>query len=245
MACESHFYSGRGARRLLIAAVCTALGAGVTGCASSSHGAASGTPGSSASTGGRAVAGLTSTPTAGPQDDGSQSTAPQKLPKGASTAIPSDPLASTSVTPVMRDGRKARPSIPASGGPKSFTQPITYADGLRLTITKMTQGNVTGQGPGVIAGRAVTDFYVTLTNGTKKALSFDAVVVTVTYGSPARVAHLVYDANSADFAGTVQPGKSRNAVYGFSVPAADRANVTMTVDLDGVHQVATFRGKVT
>ncbi|MBO1767965.1 hypothetical protein [Allobranchiibius sp. GilTou38] len=245
MASETLSHSGRGRRGSLIAVACVALGVAVTGCASSAHDGAADRPGSTASGVPNAVAGLTSTPTAGPQDDTSQVSTQQKLPKGASTAIPSDPLASSAVVPVERGGRKVRPSISAIGGARPFTQPVEYADGLRLRITRMTQSKVTGQGPGVFPGRPVTDFYVTLTNGTKKPLSFDAVVVTVSYGSPARLAHLVYDQNSVDFASTVQPGKSGNAVYGFSVPAADLSQVTMTVDLDGLHQLATFRGKVT
>ncbi|MBO1756822.1 hypothetical protein [Allobranchiibius sp. CTAmp26] len=245
MAFTTHLHSVRGGKGLLIAGACVALGAAVTGCGSSPHAAVAGTPGATASAVPNSAAGLTSTPTLGPGADGSQTSTQQKLPKGASTAIPSDPLASTSVRAVKRAGRAAAPNIPARGGAKPFTEPITYADGLRLTIARMTQGQVTGQGPGVFSGRTVTDFHVTLTNGTKKALSFDAVIVTVSYGSPARVAHLVYDKNSVDFASTVQPGRSANAVYGFSVPTADLGNVTMTVDLDGIHELAMFRGKVT
>lgn len=237
--------SARG-RGWLIAAACGALAVGATGCGSSTHDGAATTPGSSASAAPNAVAGLTSTPTSGPGDDGTQSSSTQqKLPKGASTATPSDPLASPSVTAVRRGAGPARPTIAVTGGAKPFTQPIKYADGLRLTITRMTQGTVTGQGPGVVAGRSVTDFHVTLTNGTKKPLLFDAVVVTVRYGSPARLAHLVYDKNSVDFASTVRPGRSGTAVYGFSVPTTALRNVTMTVDLDGLHQLATFKGNVT
>ena len=235
--------AGRG---WLIAVACVALGAAVTGCGSSSHGVAATTAGPAALTASKAAAGRTSTPTAGPADDNTQSSsAKQKLPKGASTAIPSDPLASTSVTPVKRGAGAARATIAATGGARPFTQPIRYSDGLRLTITSTTQGKITGQGPGVFSGRSVTDFHVTLTNGTKKPLLFDAVVVTVSYGSPARLAHLVYDKNSVDFASTVQPGRSGNAVYGFSVPTTALGDVTMTVDLDGLHQLATFKGKVT
>lgn len=231
--------SGRG---LLVAAACMALGAGATGCGNSPNGVAARTPGSVASA---VTKGATSTLTPGPNDGTPSASEHQKLPKGASTAIPMDPLASKSLAPVERSGKAAHPSVRTVGGVKPFTQSVKYADGLQLTITKMTQGKVTGQGPGVFPGRAVTDFYVTLTNGTKKTLSLDVVVVTVTYGTPARLAHFVYDGNSVDFAGTIKPGKSGKAVYGFSVPAADLSNVTMTADLDGIHQLAVFKGKVT
>jgi len=83
-----------------------------------------------------------------------------------------------------------------------------------------------------------------LFNGTKDRLTLGVVVVTVTYGSPARVAHAVYDQNSVDFNGTVQPGKKTTATYGFSIPKGSRHNVTMTVDIDGAHHLAVFSGSV-
>jgi hypothetical protein len=173
----------------------------------------------------------------------SASSSKSPLPKGVSTAIPKDPLAPASVKPVIRGSKTPRLSVRVKGGAEPFNRPITYTDGLNLRITKMTQGKVTGQGPGVFPGRAVTDFYVTLTNHTQRTLDLGVVVLTVTYGSPARLAHLVYNQNSIDFAGPVKPGKSGRAVYGFSIPAKDLGHVTMTVDLDGIHQLAVFTGR--
>lgn len=224
-------------RGLTIAALCLAMGTGVTGCANSSHDVAARAPGATAAARGG--------PSGGPTG---QAIPPAsklpKLPQGVSTARPKDPLAPATIDQVMRNGKKVHPSVRVKGGVQPFTNPIIYTDGLRLTITKMTRGTVTGAGPGVFPGRPVTDFHVTLANDTQKALPLGVVVVTVTYGSPARFAHLVYDKNSADFTGPIPAGQSGKAVYGFSIPSADLDNVRMTVDLDGVHQFAVFKGKV-
>lgn len=222
----------------VLTALCLALGIGITGCANSSDNVAARTPGTAAAT----VAGK-------PIDPSGAGIPPKsklpKLPKGVSTAKPNDPLAMAAIGPVKRNGKKVQPGVRTKRDVQPFTTPVTYTDGLGLRIAKMTQGKVSGQGPGVFPGRTVTDFYLTLANHTKKALPLDVVVVTVTYGSPARLAHLVYNPNSVDFTGPLAAGQSAKAVYGFSIPTADLGNVTMTVDLDGVHQLAVFKGKVT
>lgn len=231
---------GRSRQAMLAASVCTALVIGMTGC-SSTHSEAAG-----AAAGGAlpAAAGGTASRPVGPAVPAvpPASKLPQ-LPKGVSTARPRDPLAPRTVEPVGRGSAASHPTVKVKGGPQSFSEPVVYTDGVTLRITRMTHGKVAGEGPGVFPGRPVTDFYVTLTNHSSKTLTLDSVVVTVTYGSPARLAHLVYDQNAVDFAGAVKAGASARAVYGFAVPASDLGDVTMAVDLDGVHQLATFTGR--
>lgn len=230
-------YSAGGLK--LIALMTAAIGMALAGCGSSQSEAAS-TPGGkvapAAAT--KAATGSTMAPQA------TTKPSKQKLPKGAATVNAKAPLAPKKITQIKRNGKAPRPTAKVEGGAKKFSQAAVYTDGLKVTITKMTQGKMTGQGPGVYPGRPVTDFYITLTNGTKKPLQLGVVVLTVTYGSPARLAHAVYTPKAKDFAGVVKPGKSIKAIYGFSVPKADRDDVTLTVDLDGQHHLATFAGKV-
>lgn len=166
------------------------------------------------------------------------------LPKGVSTAKPKDPLATAAVQQVSRDGKKPHPTIRTTTNKQSFTKPITYTDGLQIKVTKVTQGKMSGHGPGVYPGRPVTTFKMTLINASDQSLDLGVVVVTVTYGSPSRVAHHIYDDQSIDFNGVVRPGASTKAVYGFSIPAGSRKNVTMTLDIDGRHHLAVFHGAV-
>lgn len=169
---------------------------------------------------------------------------PSSLPSGVSTAKPKDPLATGAVQQVSRHGKTPHPTIDTTTSEQTFTKPVTYTDGLRIKVTKVTQGVMTGHGPGVYPGRPTTTFTLALTNGTSAPLTIGVVVVTVTYGSPARVAHHVYDDRSVDFGGVVKPGASTEGVYGFSIPAAGRGDVTMTVDIDGRHHLAIFHGSV-
>lgn len=230
----------------IAAALAAAVAVGIAGCGSAGTDAAL-APGqrqtmAATSAPSQAGASKTSRP-GGPADAGIPSHLP-KLPKGVSTARAKDPLAPKTIKQVIRNGHKPHPTIKVKGGAKAFDKPVAYTDGLVLKVTRITQGKITGHGPGVFPGKPVTDFYVTLTNGTTKQMKLGVVVVTVVYGNPGRLARAVYGPSSRDFAGTVKVGDSANAVYGFSIPTGALSDVAMTVDIDGTHQMATFVGGV-
>ena len=133
---------------------------------------------------------------------------------------PTDPLIGKYV-PVWRNGKAAAPTI--SAPPALFTEKLRYVDGTTLQVTSIKQGKVSGQGPGVFPGQPITTFGLRLTNGAKKAVGLNQVVVTATYGSPQRVAMPVYSTSAHDFAGNAIPGASANATYAFSIPTTDLA----------------------
>jgi hypothetical protein len=143
-------------------------------------------------------------------------------------------------TPVRRNGKVAAPTI--SAPPAPFTRSVRYVDGTTLQVTSIKQGKVSGKGPGVFPGQPTTTFGLRLTNGSKKAINLNQVVVTATYGNPRRVSSPVYDGSSHDFGGIAAPGASVNATYAFSIPTAYLGGVVMYVDFDGVHVSATFAG---
>jgi hypothetical protein len=151
----------------------------------------------------------------------------------------SDPLAPTEIPPVIRGDETPQPSI--SADPQPFDEPIEYPDGVSLEVTEIEQGEVTDQGPGVVGG-PTTAFEVVFTNGSKKPVDLNQVVVTAVYGDPGRLAHPVYDPQSRDFAGRVAPGEKAKARYVFSIPPAQLGNVTVHVDFDGLHAAGRFTG---
>lgn len=157
----------------------------------------------------------------------------------AATKKPADSVVGKYV-PVKRNGKAAAPSISAPHAP--FTKAVRYVDGTTLQVTSIKQGKVAGKGPGVFPGQPTTTFALRLTNGAKKQLSLNQVVVTATYGSPKRVASPVYDASAHDFTGRAVPGASAKATYTFSIPTADLGSVVMFVDFDSVHVSGTFTG---
>lgn len=155
------------------------------------------------------------------------------------TARPADPVLKT-YKPVLRDGRAPRPSV--SAGPQPFGRAIRYPDGLRLAVTSISQGKVTGQGPGVFLGEPKTEIGLRMSNRSGRSVNLDQVVVTLVYGSERRTSRPVYDDRARDFNGVLRPGRSATATYLFSVPRPQLDDVTMFVDFDGHHTVGRFRG---
>jgi hypothetical protein len=126
--------------------------------------------------------------------------------------------------------------------PTTFGKPVVYPDGMVVRITRITQSVVTASGPGELTGQPVTRFTVSVTNGTSGPLVLDQVVVSAFYGSPSLRAQPVYGAGIADFGTTVAKGKAASTVYAFTIPVKKLGSVTVTVDVDGVHGLATFTG---
>ena len=166
---------------------------------------------------------------------------PDQPSSGAGVKVSPSPPAPAIIRPVVRNGVRPHPSI--SAAPAPFGHPVVYPDGVRLKVTGIHQGHVTGQGPGVVAG-PMTTFDLAFTNGSTKPVSLDHVVPTASFGSPARIASPVYDDRTQDFGATVAPGHKATATYAFSIPVDQLSDVTIHLDFDGRHYAATFHGSV-
>lgn len=208
-------------RRVLVAAMLAAAALATAACGGDGRSTAAGSP-------------TTPVATASPSD------ADRSTPSASRTRA-LDPVA-TAVTPVTRPGVRAATATVARQPLKGTAR---YTDGLSIAITKVTNGKITGQGPGIFTGDPLTTLSVTLKNGTPKDISLDAVVATLTYGTPLRRAQPVYGPTSSDFNGTVKQGATASATYAFSVPTAQLSSVTLTLDVDGLHGLATFSGSAT
>jgi hypothetical protein len=171
-----------------------------------------------------------SKPSAGPSDDVTKKATPSK---------PPDPTVKAPKR-VLRGGKQPRSTVTAP--PARFDGTVRYGDGVNLVVTDVQQAKVTGQGPGEFPGEPKTQISMRMTNGGDDPVRLEQVVVTAIYGSPRRQARPVYDDRSRDFTGVLKPGSSTTAVYSFSIPKAELGRVTMLVDFDGRHTVATFQG---
>ena len=147
-----------------------------------------------------------------------------------------------STGPVVRDGHTADPVVPAAAA--SFTQNVSYSDGIKVAITGVKQETATGTGAGMRPGEAVTKFAIRLSNGSQSPVRLDQVVVTVTFDNGSMQAEPLYANGSEDFSGQVSPGGSATATYAFTIPQSALGSVVMTVDFDGTHSAATFQGPV-
>lgn len=219
--------NGPRAAALLLAAV--VLG-GSAGCASGSDGGA-------AVAAKPSVSGSSAAPSTAP------STAPSQSPSPSPTGGGPAPTPGPAVIPkITRPGQPSTPTI--SAPPSAFKAPVTYSDGVKVTVDKVTPGVETGHGAGVFAGRQFAVFTVTMHNGTTRPMDLQQTVLTTTYGPRNLVAERVYaaDAGAVDFGGSLAPGASATARYAFAVPTDQLGDVRLVADFDGVHTSAEFTG---
>lgn len=223
--------------RLLVLLACAAMVS--TACTSGTPKAGTGSGSGTTSPSVSPTSGATPTPKATAKATatrGSSSTTPGSTPPNIDTPA--------STAPVVRDGKTPSPAVSAPAAPFVKGTKAAYADGISVQIRQITQGVTTGSGPGVLAGRPKTTFVIVFTNNSRKPVDMNRVVVTVIYGPNHLQAAPVYDDSVNDFSGTVAPGRSTNATYSFTIPAASLNQVVMRVDFDGLHAAATFTGKV-
>jgi len=158
----------------------------------------------------------------------------------APTTAPPKPTRDQPVPKVNR-GSTATPTITAK--PADTTATVTYPDGVALKVTRVRFGTETDKGPGAFPGRQYAVLTLSITNGSKRALSLDTVVVTVLDKNGKDVSPVyVQKAKVQDFSGTLKLGATATAKYAFAVPKSSRSKVTVVVDFDGVHTSAVFRG---
>jgi hypothetical protein len=182
-------------------------------------------------------------PAANPTGSPTGPAADQPTPEAGKVARPPDPKAPSTYRPVTRNGKKPNPTIKAARGGLSEGAVAKYSDGVWLRIDRVRHGTEQGQGPGAFPGRANTAVTLSLHNKSSRTIDLTQVVVTATYGSPARLASAVYEDSAArDFGTRVRPGGSASATYVFAIPADESGKVGITVDFDGVHVAASFAG---
>jgi hypothetical protein len=225
----------RGGQGLQLASAVLGLALLASGCASPGSAAAGAVSGAAASNAAQSV------PSEAAVSGAAASNAAQSVPSEA--AKPLDPIAPSTYLPVARNGSKAKPLVKGIKGGFSKAAPVKYSDGVSLSILRITARVEKGKGPGVFPGRPYTAISLSLANGSSKVIDLNQVVVTTTYGSPARLAAPVYeDSEAKDFAGTVKPGASATATYMFAIPTNQKASVTTMVDFDNQHFAARFTG---
>lgn len=185
--------------------------------------------------------------TASPVGPSAASTSPSSTagsPSTSPSAGSQSPVPATSGTPgalVSRSsGKPADQRVDSK--PTTIGKTAVYPDGMTVRITRIAQSTVTASGPGEVTGQPMTKFTITITNGTKSTLVLDQVVVSAFYGSPSLRAQPLYGPGIGDFGTKVAPGKAASTVYAFTIPVKQLASVTLTVDVDGAHGLATFTG---
>ena len=184
-------------------------------------------------------------PVASSSSPTTMSSADDQTPTVKATPQAIDAVAPTTYRPVQRGGKQAKPSVAAAAGSLAPASHVTYPDGVTLTVTGIKQSVETGAGPGMFPGRPNTAITFKIDNKSSKPIDLNQVVVTTTYGKPARIAAPVYNDKSAlDFFGLLRPDATVTATYLFAVPVGQLSKVTTVLDFDGVHAAARFTGSL-
>ncbi|WP_324276056.1 hypothetical protein [Blastococcus brunescens] len=182
--------------------------------------------------------------TAAPESSAAPSSDPGTVePEATPTGSPA-PITQASAAEVV-----AREGVPESARTVAATQvnfavPSEWSDGASVRVVDAVQQVTEGRGPGELAGQPQTVFTLELTNGTGASLDLNGVVVQATYGSSATQAAPLYDDETTDFGGSLEPGATATAVYSFAVPEDQLGDVTLSVDVDGFRFPAVFTGAV-
>jgi len=174
----------------------------------------------------------------------SDSPLPSSAAPSASAATTYKPGPTTSAQPVPKVNRSDSTAAPtATAKPANTDGTVKYGDGVTLRIRSVHFAKETDKGPGAFPGRQYAVLELSITNGSKKPMTLDTVVVTVLdkKGNPVSPVY-AEKAKVQDFAGTLKLGATAAARYAFAVPTSSRSKVTVVVDFDGVHTSAVFRG---
>lgn len=166
---------------------------------------------------------------------------------GDSAATPGGPSARDDQAlvqvPVQRPG-----ALPAaqrlSASPVPFDGRAVYSDGVALQVRAVTSGTSTATGAGAQPGQDVTSLTLALSNGSATSIDLTGVVVSASYGPSDTPADPVYGEGQEDFAGTAEPGGVLSARYSFAIPSDQLDDVTVTMDFDGRHAPAVWRGEL-
>lgn len=185
------------------------------------------------------TAGTPSPTSADPTDVDNPGAPPRSAPAARGPGRPADPTP----TRVIRPGGAGAPETSiAADAAGDLPGTVSFKDGLAVEIGKSMPAVQGGLGPGALPGDPYVLIPVTVTNGSKEDVPLDRVVAQARYGDPAFAAAPVYTEQTQDLSGRLAPGKRAKAMYAFALPADQRGNVTISLDIDDAHALALFHG---
>lgn len=161
--------------------------------------------------------------------------APSSVARPVSTSSPS----TRSTPPPTNPPVVAATPQPTHTAPLAVPAVIVHALTARVTRIEAVQG--VANGPGEIAGPALR-FTIRITNSTGHAVDLSNTVVNAGSGPHAVPANQLESPGGAPFPRSVAAGHSAVGVFVFTVPKAQRADVTVTVDTSVHNPVIAFHG---
>jgi hypothetical protein len=123
---------------------------------------------------------------------------------------------------------------------RPFTRPAQLGGGVSAVIDQVRSVQTITHVPGEVGGPSIA-VTVTLTNHSSHAISVGDVVVEAVDGA-GTPAVPVTAAPTKAFRGSIAPGKSRQAIYAFSMAKDRRNSISVTVSYAAGTPVARFVG---
>ncbi len=161
---------------------------------------------------------------------------------GPSTGVPGVPSASpgTDFTPGTGSTVPSKPvrTLP----PVGLEQTAAFGTGVTVELTDITAVRGRARTAGEIAGPALA-IDLRATNGSKKRVALDGVVVFVTYGK-ARTPAVALSTGTSPLQGVLAPGASAQGTYVVTVPKDQRDRVRVEVSYSGKAPTVAFAGAV-
>lgn len=174
-------------------------------------------------------------------------------PAEPSASAPGGPPPTSTPAPVARGVPVQVPVERPEGLPEAerlraptvpFERQAVYDDGVTLAVRDVAHATTRSTGAGAQPGQPVTSLTVELRNGSPVPVDLTGVVVSAVSGAQQAPASPVYGEGQQDFAGIAAPGSALAATYSFTIPPSELDDVTVTVDFDGRHAPAVWRGSL-
>lgn len=124
--------------------------------------------------------------------------------------------------------------------PVPLTATATPVSGVHVTVKGLQAVEGKGNGVGEISGPAIK-FQVVFQNSTSAAIPLSSVVVDVTYGASKTPADELTSAEQP-LPASIDSGKTGTGTYTFTLPEADRSDVSITVDYHVGVPITVFSG---
>ncbi|MBG6180262.1 hypothetical protein [Arthrobacter sp. CAN_A1] len=142
--------------------------------------------------------------------------------------------------PATSDAELAAIEQPVSD-PVSLEEPSVVTEGISAKITTLEAIDAEALGIGEIAGPALR-FVITVENTTGDAVSLSNSVVNVEYGTERLPAVQLTGSGATDFPATVAAGGSVSTTLVFSIPADQREQVRILLNMEASSPIAAFEG---
>lgn len=169
--------------------------------------------------------------------------APAAAPTTSRGATPSPSVPVPLPTPTPSGPTAHATELPPALPVVALSAAASEGNGVVASLPRIESIQGRASGPGNVAGPAVR-VTVRITNGTHSVVSLDGVAVNMYYGADRVPASPLDDPSQLPFHGSLQPGRSADGVYVFSVPTDARGSVTVEVGYQAGAPLLEFAGPV-